>query len=206
MQRRPSRLFQHPLVAGLVFEDGHDPAPAVDADALAVLDPLRRLAGADHRRQVVLACDDGHVAHRSADVGDRRADALEDRTPGRVGDLADEDVALLDAADFTTRAGPSTTPEQAAKPLSSFESSSPSLSQESRFSRVMPHSISIDGSSITSGTAPSAGEVGCLLHSAMAALRSATTAGQCFGPRASAPLPQASIRSMIALSTSYWVR
>src|SRR5690606_8102508 len=101
--RRPSRLFQHPLVAGLVFEDGHDPAPAVDADALAVLDPLRRLAGPDYRRQVVLARDDGHVAHRSADVADRRADALEDRAPGRVGDLADEDVALLDAADLVDR-------------------------------------------------------------------------------------------------------
>src|SRR5690606_8305603 len=71
----PSRLFQHPLVAGLVFEDGHDPAPAVDADALAVLDPLRRLARPDYRRQVVLTRDNGHVAHRPADVADRRADA-----------------------------------------------------------------------------------------------------------------------------------
>ena len=112
----------------------------------------------------------------------------------------------ISSTDFTTRAVPSTTPEHAAKPFSSLVSSLPSLSQESRLSRVMPHSITIAGSSITSGTAPSAGEVGCLAHSAIAALRSATTAGQCFGPRASAPLPQASIRSMIALSTSYCVR
>src|SRR5690606_16621522 len=96
----PSRLFQHPLVARFVLEDRHDPAPAVDAYALAVLDPLRRLAGPDHRRQVVLARDDGHVAHRPADVGYRRADALEDRAPGRVGDLAHQDIALLDTADF----------------------------------------------------------------------------------------------------------
>src|SRR5690606_41384171 len=95
----PSRLFQHPFLV----EDGHHPAPAVDADALAVPYPLGRLAGADHRREAILAGDDRHVAHRAADVADRGADLLEDRAPGRIGHLADEHVAGLDAADLLDR-------------------------------------------------------------------------------------------------------
>src|SRR5690606_33620481 len=87
----PSCVLEH----ALVLEDGHHPATAVDADALPVPDPLRRLAGADHRREAVLARDDRHVAHGSTDVRHGAADLLEDRRPGRVGHLAHEDVALL---------------------------------------------------------------------------------------------------------------
>ena len=96
---RSSRVFQNRLV----LEDRHHAAPAIDANALAVLDPLGRLAGADHRGEAVFARDDRHVAHRAADVADRGADLLEDRAPGRVGHLAHEDVALLDAADLGDR-------------------------------------------------------------------------------------------------------
>src|SRR6478736_305424 len=96
---RTSRVLEHRLI----LEDRHDPAPAVDADALAVLDLGGGAAGADHRGQAVLAGDDGHVAHRPADVRHRGADLLEDRAPGRIGHLAHEDVALLDAADLGDR-------------------------------------------------------------------------------------------------------
>ncbi len=127
---------------------------------------------------------------------DRGADLLEDRRPGRVGDLADEDIALLQPADLLDRLDHPRRclrprRDEAAKPLSSFGSgSSPALSQVSRLSRVMPHSITIAGSSITSGTAPSAGEVACLPHSSIAAARCLTIAGQCCGPRGGEPMPQ----------------
>ena len=88
----------------LVLEDRHRcPRPPSTRMRWPSLILRRRRAGADHRGQAVFARDDGHVAHRSADVGDRRADLLEDRRPGRVGHLADEDVALLDAADLGDR-------------------------------------------------------------------------------------------------------
>ncbi len=85
----------------------------------------------------------------------------------------------ISSTDFTMRAGPSTTPLEAAKPRTSrLLESAPADSQESRLSRVMPQSITIAGSSITSGTGPSAGGVSCLAHSRIAARRSTTIAGQ----------------------------
>ena len=62
----------------------------------------------------------------------------------------------------------------------------------------MPQSITIAGSSMMSGTGPSAGGVSCFAHSAMAARRSATIAGQCAGPRGGEPVDQDCIRSTIA--------
>ncbi len=85
----------------------------------------------------------------------------------------------ISSTDFTTRAVPSTTPLEAATPRISLGSASePADIQMSRFSRVMPQSMTMAGSSITSGTGPRAGGVSCLAHSAMAALRSATMGGQ----------------------------
>ena len=78
----------------------------------------------------------------------------------------------ISSTDFTTRAVPSTTPRDAANPLSTFESAfSPAVSQASRLSRVMPHSITMAGSSMISGTGPSAGGVSFFAHRAMAARR-----------------------------------
>ncbi len=66
----------------------------------------------------------------------------------------------ISSTDFTTRAGPSTTPLDAAKPrISLLSRRSSAFSQVSRLSRVMPQSMTIAGSSITSGTGPSAGGV-----------------------------------------------
>ena len=66
----------------------------------------------------------------------------------------------------------------------------------------MPHSMTIAGSSITSGTGPSAGGVLCLAHSAIAARRALTICGQCSGPRGGEPFDQEVMRSMIAASSS----
>jgi len=49
---------------------------AVHPNTLPVLDLRGRRAGADHRRQPVLARDDRHVAHRPADVAHRSADLV----------------------------------------------------------------------------------------------------------------------------------
>src|SRR5207302_1855934 len=79
-------------------EQGDHATPAVDADALTVLDPRGRGPRAHHRGKTELPGHDGGVAHRAADVGYRACDLLEDRRPGRIGDLADEDVALAHSA------------------------------------------------------------------------------------------------------------
>ena len=57
------------------------------------------------------------------------------------------------------------------------------VSQVSSVSRVMPQSMTIAGSSIASGTGPSAGGVSCFAHCLIAARRSATTSGQCAAAR-----------------------
>ena len=116
--------------------------------------------------------------------------------------MSPSSMRSISLTDLITRAVPSTTPVQAAKPLSSFSLLSPSDSQASRLSRVMPHNITIAGSSITSGTMPSAGGTVCSAQAVIAALRSATMAGQCPGPIGGLPLDQLSIRSTIALSSS----
>ena len=94
-------------------------------------------------------------------------------------------------------------PLEAANPRSSRLPASPvARSHRSRLSRVMPQSITIAGSSITSGTGPKAGGVLCLAHSAIAARRSLTICGQRSGPRGGEPFDQEVMRSMIAASTS----
>lgn len=109
----------------------------------------------------------------------------------------------ISLTDFTMRAGPSTTPAEAAKPRTSLLSAPWSaVSHAFRFSRVMPQSITIAGSSMTSGTGPSAGGGTCFAHSFNAARRSLTIPGQCAGPRGAEPFDHADIRSMIAISNS----
>src|SRR5437660_119397 len=109
----------------------------------------------------------------------------------------------ISSADFTTHAGPSTTPLEAANPRSSrLATSLEARSHLSRLSRVIPQSITIAGSSITSGTGPKAGGVLCLAHSAVAARRSATICGPCAGPRGGEPVDQAVLSSMIAALSS----
>src|SRR5437588_11603980 len=84
-------------------EQGDHATPAVDADALTVLDPRGRGPRAHHRGKTELPGHDGGVAHRAADVGYRARDLLEDRRPRRIGDLADEDVTLAHPADLLHR-------------------------------------------------------------------------------------------------------
>ena len=83
---------------------------------------------------------------------------------------------------------------------------SSAVSQASRLSRVMPHSITMAGSSMISGTGPSAGGVSFFAQAAMAARRSATIAGQCCWParrRAGRPgLHQVDDRATSARSAS----
>src|SRR5262245_57798600 len=85
------------------MEDRHHAAPAVDADTLTILDARRGVAGADHRGQSELARHDRCMAHRAADVRHRAGDLRKDGCPGRIGDLADENVALLQLRNLLDR-------------------------------------------------------------------------------------------------------
>jgi hypothetical protein len=62
--------------------------------------------------------------------------------------------------------------------------------------------MTMAGSSMMSGTGPSAGAVSCRAHSLIAARRSATFAGQCCGPRAGEPVDHEVMRSTMADSSS----
>src|ERR1700733_11726190 len=89
-----SESFTATRAAARSTQNGHDTAPAVDPDALAILDPRRAVTGTDHGRQAVLACDDGRMAHRATDVRDGSRNLAEDRRPGGGWGLAHPGLAL----------------------------------------------------------------------------------------------------------------
>ena len=81
--------------------------------------PVPTTAGSPYSRQTIAACDMTPPMSVTAAL-----DLREDRRPGGRGDAADEDLAVADVADLarpscTTRARPSTTPGDAAVPVSS---------------------------------------------------------------------------------------
>src|SRR5580692_642554 len=84
------------LIARLV-QNGDDAAAAIDTDTLTVLDTCRAVAGTDDCGEAVLARDDGGVAHRAADIGHCPGDLVEDRRPGGIGNLANQNVPLFEA-------------------------------------------------------------------------------------------------------------
>ena len=121
----------------------------VDADSIARLDPLGRRTRSDHRWKAVLAAHDRSVRHDPADIRDGRLDQGKHRRPMWCRDRADQDLArtgpgpVVDAA-MITRAGPSATPGEAAKPRSSFSAvASPTASHTSTMSVVIPQSITV---------------------------------------------------------------
>src|SRR5580704_6725801 len=59
-----------------------DAAPAVDTNPLAILDLRGGIARAHHRRQPILARDDGGMAHGASDIGHGGANFLKDGCPG----------------------------------------------------------------------------------------------------------------------------
>src|ERR1700728_3362606 len=84
-------------------EKGYDASAAVDADALDILYLLSGRPRAPDRGQTVLAPHNGRVAHRPADVRHCRGDVLENRSPTRIGDLADQYVAFAQATNLVNR-------------------------------------------------------------------------------------------------------
>ena len=58
----------------------------------------------DHGRDPELARQDGRVRGRPAGVGDEPGDLGEQDDPGRVGHLADQDVAVADVVEVVDRA------------------------------------------------------------------------------------------------------
>src|SRR5664279_1523045 len=82
--------------AGLV-KQGDDAAPAIHTDALTVLDPGGAVARAHHCGKAILSRHNGGVAHGAADVRYGAGNLVEDRRPGWIGDLADQNISLLQA-------------------------------------------------------------------------------------------------------------
>ena len=72
-------------------------AAAIDRDLSAIGDDARAVAGADDAGHGVLARFDGRVGENTAGIRDNRPGNCEERSPGRRGERADEDVALLQA-------------------------------------------------------------------------------------------------------------
>ena len=58
---------------------------AGDGDLLLVVQHVRRVAGADDRRQAEFAADDRRMRGAPAVIGDDRRGALHDRHPVRIG-------------------------------------------------------------------------------------------------------------------------
>ena len=102
---------------------------------------------------------------------------------------------------LTTRATPSTTPGEAAVPVSSEP---PSWFRAHSWTRcvVTPQSMISAGSSITSGTAPTAGGGVQSASRSSSSLRRATIGGQYFGPRGCPPVAHVSRSSSSAEYTS----
>ncbi len=161
---RPMSSNQPSLMRGpSSLQDGDHAAPAVDADALAILDargwrcrcrprPAIRIRaprwprGSSSRRcPTPRPGSSGRSAPRSG------------WSPGRPGCRRGCRRAIS-STERTTRAGPSTTPLEAAKPFTSLEGG-PSLacSHASRLSRVMPHSITMADRRSHRAPGPSAG-------------------------------------------------
>ena len=67
----------------------------VQLDSGPVGDAAGRLGDIHHRRDAVLAGNDGAVGELTADLDDQTTDQGEQRRPGRVGGRADEDIAWL---------------------------------------------------------------------------------------------------------------
>src|ERR1700733_980465 len=86
-----------------LLQNCHDAAPAIDAYPLTVLDARCTVAGSNDSRQSILARHDRRMAHGAANIRHGRDDRLKDGRPRRIGDLADEDVALLEARDLLDR-------------------------------------------------------------------------------------------------------
>ena len=82
------------------LEDLDAPGRAVHAYPVAGRDPLRRDRRADHGRDTEFARQHGRMRGQAAGVGDQPGDLGEQHDPGRVGHLADQDVALADLVEL----------------------------------------------------------------------------------------------------------
>jgi len=110
-------------------------------------------------------------------------------------------ISAMPSADRITLAGPSAMPGEAAKPDRPPSESAPRC-HCAMLSEVMPHSMIVNGSVITSGGTPSAGGGDHLRSASMIPLRRAISRGQYFGPRDGMPTAQPWYRSNSTSGTS----
>src|SRR5581483_12254844 len=76
------------------FQHLDQPCGAVDPDAVTGADAVPGVLGVHHARYAHLPRQDRRVAQRRPDVDDHTAGDQEERRPGGVGRLADEDLAV----------------------------------------------------------------------------------------------------------------
>src|SRR3954452_15593400 len=91
---RPYPSGSHEVVAELrgTLEDVDRPGRAIDAHTVAVVDALRRVLRPNDGRNAEFAREHGRMRRQAAGVGNEAGDLREQRDPGRIGHVADEDV------------------------------------------------------------------------------------------------------------------
>src|ERR1017187_4290415 len=95
-------LFMVALLTTLA-NDGNDAGGAIDAEHHSGLDDLRRMPGADHCLEPVLAADDRRMAHDPANISDAGLDLGESRRPGRRSGWRHQDLSFLQLPHFRHR-------------------------------------------------------------------------------------------------------
>src|SRR5690348_16068324 len=165
-----------------------------------VASPVPTTAGMPYSRATIAACD---IEPPMSETAAR----ILPNTGAQLGAVTGQTrispslIAPISLTSVSTRAGPSTTPEEAPTPRIS---PSEGRSHASIVCWVTPHSMCTAGSLSASGTGPSAGGGDQLRRAARMRLRSATMGRKWAAPSGWLPAAQASITSDSAWSTSVW--
>src|SRR5436190_7002962 len=165
-----------------------------------VASPVPTTAGMPYSRATIAACD---IEPPMSETAAR----ILPNTGAQLGAVTGQTrispslISPIWLTSVSTRAGPSTTPEEAPTPRTTSEEG---RSQASIVVWVTPQSMCTAGSLSASGTGPSAGGGDQPRSASSIRLRSATMGRKWDAPTGGAPAAQASITSDSAWSTSVW--
>src|ERR1700745_1020575 len=165
-----------------------------------VASPVPTTAGMPYSRATIAACDIEPPMSETAALILPNTGAQLGAVTGQTR-ISPSLISPIWLTSVSTRAGPSTTPEEAPTPRTTSEEG---RSQASIVVWVTPHSICTAGSFSASGTGPSAGGGHQPRSASSIRLRSATMGRKWAAPTGGAPAAQASMTSDSAWSTSVW--
>src|SRR6266699_4414634 len=165
-----------------------------------VASPVPTTAGMPYSRATIAACDIEPPMSETAALILPNTGAQLGAVTGQTR-ISPSLTSPIWLTSVSTRAGPSTTPEEAPTPLTS---PSEGRSHASIVCWVTPHSMCTAGSFSASGTGPRAGGGDQPRSASSIRLRSATMGRKWDAPTGGAPAAQASITSDSAWSTSVW--